>query len=128
MIVGAGTVTTTEQADLAVESGAKFIVSPGFNEKVVKHCLERNIPVVPGVLTPSEIEKAMEYGLKTVKFFPAEQSGGAAMIKALSGPYGDLKFMPTGGITESNINDYLTLDCIAACGGSFMADPLPRRF
>lgn len=123
MIVGAGTVTTTDQVDLAVESGAKFIVSPGFNEKVVKYCIEKEIPVVPGVLTPSEIERAIECGLKTTKFFPAEQSGGAAMIKALSGPYGGLKFMPTGGITESNINDYLALDCIAACGGSFMADP-----
>lgn len=123
VIVGAGTVTTVSQVDLALESGARFIVSPGFNEKIVKYCMEKGVPVFPGVLTPSEIERAMELGLETVKFFPAEQSGGAAMIKALSGPYSGIRFMPTGGITESNINDYLALDCIAACGGSFMAEP-----
>ena len=123
VIVGAGTVTTVEQVDLALESGAKFIVAPGFNEKIVKYCMEKGVPVFPGVQTPSEIERAMELGLKTLKFFPAEQSGGIAMIKALSGPYGGIRFMPTGGITEANINDYLALDCIAACGGSFMAEP-----
>lgn len=123
VIVGAGTVTTIEQVDLALESGAKFIVAPGFNEKIVKYCMEKGVPVFPGVQTPSEIERAMELGLKTLKFFPAEQSGGVAMIKALTGPYGGIRFMPTGGITASNINDYLALDCIAACGGSFMAEP-----
>ncbi len=122
MMIGAGTVTATAQVDLAISSGAKFIVTPGFNKKVVKYCLEKEIPVIPGVLTPSEIEKAMELGLKMVKLFPAEQSGGVALIKALSGPYRGLLFVPSGGITESNINDYLALDCVAACVASFIAD------
>jgi 2-dehydro-3-deoxyphosphogluconate aldolase/(4S)-4-hydroxy-2-oxoglutarate aldolase len=123
MIVGAGTVTTIRQVDLALESGAKFIVSPGFNEKIVKYCIEKNAPIIPGVFTSSEIEKAIEYDLDMVKFFPAEQGGGVNMIKALNGPYGNLMFIPTGGITESNICDYLALDCVSACGGSFMANP-----
>lgn len=123
MVVGAGTVTTTQQVDRAIEAGAKFIVSPGFNEKIVMYCTEKDIPIVPGVLTPSEIERAVECGLKTLKFFPAEQGGGTAIIKALAGPYSGVRFMPTGGIKESNINDYLALDCVAACGGSFMAEP-----
>ena len=98
MVVGAGTVLTTEQVDRAVSAGAKFIVSPGLNPKVVKYCLEKNIPVTPGVVTPSEMEQAIELGLEVVKFFPAEPSGGLAMIKAVAAPYTMLRFMPTGGI------------------------------
>ncbi len=122
MLVGAGTVTTLEQLDEAISAGSKFIVSPGFNPKIVDCCMDNKIPVIPGIQTPSEIERAMEYGLKLLKFFPAEQSGGAAMIKALSAPYSDIKFLPTGGITEKNLNDYLSLDCVIACGSSYMAD------
>lgn len=120
MLVGAGTVLTTEQVDRAVNAGAKFIVSPGLNEKVVTYCLSKNIPIVPGVVTPSEIEKALELGLAVVKFFPAEPSGGLAMIKALAAPYGQLMFMPTGGINEKNVTDYLKFGKILACGGSWM--------
>lgn len=120
MLVGAGTVLTTEQVDRAVAAGAKFIVSPGLNEKVVTYCQKKNIPIVPGIVTPSEIEKALELGLKVVKFFPAEPSGGLAMIKALSAPYNQLMFMPTGGINEKNVVDYLKFGKILACGGSWM--------
>lgn len=120
MLVGAGTVLTPEQADKAVEAGAKFIVSPGFNETVVKHCIDKNIPVAPGCNNPSEMEKALALGLDVVKFFPAEQSGGIKAIKAMAGPYVNLKFMPTGGINASNINSYLSFDKVIACGGSWM--------
>lgn len=120
MLVGAGTVLTTEQVDRAVNAGAKFIVSPGLNPKVVKYCLEKNIPVTPGVITPSEIEQAMELGLEVVKFFPAEPFGGLKTIKALAAPYTKMKFMPTGGINVSNVRDYLAFDKIIACGGSWM--------
>ncbi len=121
MIIGAGTVLTPEQADTAVAAGAKFIVSPGLNPEVVKHCISKGYPIVPGCATPTEIEKAMTLGLDTVKFFPAEAAGGLAMIKAMSAPYGKIKFMPTGGINEKNINDYLSFGKIFACGGSWMA-------
>lgn len=120
MVVGAGTVLTIEQAERAVNAGSRFIVSPGFNPKVVKWCVDKNIPVLPGCTTPSEIEQALEFGLDTVKFFPAEQSGGLAKIKALSAPYVNMKFMPTGGINPKNMNDYLSFKKIIACGGSFM--------
>ena len=120
MVVGAGTVLTTEQVDRAVNAGAKFIVSPGLNPKVVKYCLEKGIPVTPGVVTPSEMEQAIELGLEAVKFFPAEPSGGLNMIKAVAAPYTMLKFMPTGGINAKNINSYLAFDKILACGGSWM--------
>jgi 2-dehydro-3-deoxyphosphogluconate aldolase/(4S)-4-hydroxy-2-oxoglutarate aldolase len=120
MLVGAGTVLTTKQVDEAVEAGAKFIVSPGLNEEVVKYCQSKNIPVLPGVVTPSEIEKAISLGIKVVKFFPAEAAGGLKMIKAMSAPYSDMRFMPTGGISPSNICDYLACDKIIACGGSWM--------
>lgn len=120
MLVGAGTVLTTEQVDRAVNAGAKFIVAPGLNEKVVNYCLEKNIPMVPGVNNPSDIEKALELGLDVVKFFPAEASGGLAMIKAMAAPYTSVKFMPTGGISAKNICDYLAFDKIIACGGSWM--------
>ena len=120
MIVGAGTVLTIEQAQRALDAGAKFIVSPGFNPKVVKWCLDNGVTPLPGCTTPSEIEQALELGLKVVKFFPAEQSGGLAKIKAMSAPYGNVKFMPTGGVSLDNVNDYLANKKILACGGSFM--------
>ena len=120
MLVGAGTVLTTKQVDEAVEAGAKFIVSPGLNPTVVKYCIEKNIPITPGVATPSEMEQAIELGLNLVKFFPAEPSGGLAMINAVAAPYTMLKFMPTGGINPNNVKDYLNSDKIFACGGSWM--------
>ena len=120
MVVGAGTVLTTEQVDRAVNAGAQFIVSPGFNPAVVKYCIEKNIPVTPGVVTPSEMEKAIEMGLEVVKFFPAEPSGGLEMIKAVAAPYTMLKFMPTGGINPKNIVPYLQYEKILSCGGSWM--------
>lgn len=120
MLVGAGTVLTTDQVDRAVAAGAKFIVSPGLNPKVVKYCIEKNIPVTPGTQTPTEMEQAIELGLDIVKFFPAEPAGGLKMIKAVSAPYTMLKFMPTGGISAENVREYLAFDKILACGGSWM--------
>ena len=120
MLVGAGTILTTEQVDQAVAAGSKFIVSPGFNPKVVKYCVEKGIPVCPGCTTCGEMEQAMELGLDVVKFFPAEAIGGLNVIKSVSGPYPKLKFMPTGGINEENILAYLKNPKILACGGSFM--------
>ncbi len=120
MLVGAGTVLTIEQVDRAVAAGAKFIVSPGLNPKIVKYCLDKKIPVAPGTQTPSEMEQALEMGLDVVKFFPAEPAGGLSMIKAVAAPYTKLKFMPTGGINLSNVEDYLKYDRILACGGSWM--------
>ncbi len=120
MLVGAGTVLTCEQADRAVAAGAKFIVAPGFNPTVVKHCLEKGYPVTPGVQTPGEMEQAMELGLDFVKFFPAEPAGGLSMIKAVSAPYGKLSFMPTGGINKNNVKEYLECNKIVACGGTWM--------
>ena len=120
MLVGAGTVLTKEQVDRAINAGAKFIVSPGLNPKIVQYCLDRSIPITPGTQTPSEMEQALELGLKVVKFFPAEPAGGLAMIKAVAAPYVDLKFMPTGGINAKNVRDYLAYNKIIACGGSWM--------
>ena len=120
MLVGAGTVLTTDQVDRAIAAGAKFIVSPGFNPKVVKYCQEKNIPITPGIQTPTEIEAALELGLTTVKFFPAEPAGGLKMIKAIAAPYVNVSFMPTGGISEKNVREYLAYDRIVACGGSWM--------
>ncbi|MBR5967501.1 MAG: bifunctional 4-hydroxy-2-oxoglutarate aldolase/2-dehydro-3-deoxy-phosphogluconate aldolase [Lachnospiraceae bacterium] len=122
MLTGAGTVLTTEQVDRAVAAGAKFIVSPGLNPKVVEYCVNKGIPVTPGCSSPSDIEVALEYGLEVVKFFPAEAAGGIAMIKAMSAPYGGVKFMPTGGINSGNINNYLSFNKVLACGGSWMVD------
>src|SRR5699024_9518534 len=107
MIVGAGTVLTTEQVDIAVKLGAEFIVSPGLNPDIVKYCVDNNVTIIPGCSNASDIEQAIKYGLDVVKFFPAEISGGIKMIKALSAPYGNIRFMPSGGINENNINDYL---------------------
>ena len=120
MLVGAGTVLTTEQVDAAVKAGAKFIVSPGFDPEIVDYCLKKEIPVLPGCISPSEVAQAVKRGLKTVKFFPAEQAGGVAMIKAMAAPYTGIKFMPTGGINAKNLEDYLSFDKIICCGGSWM--------
>jgi len=120
MLVGAGTVLTTEQVDRAVAAGAKFIVSPGLNPKIVKYCVDKGIPVTPGCSNPSDVEVAIELGLEVVKFFPAEPAGGLKMIKAMAAPYTGLKFMPTGGINATNVKEYLAYDKILACGGSWM--------
>lgn len=120
MLVGAGTVLTIQQVDDAVSAGAKFIVSPGFNPHIVSYCVEKQIPIIPGCSTPSDIEQALEYNLKVVKFFPAEAAGGLSMIKAIAAPYVGVRFMPTGGINPSNIRSYLAFDRILACGGSWM--------
>lgn len=120
MLVGAGTVLTTEQADRAVSAGAKFIVSPGLDPKIVQHCIDRNIPVVPGTCTPSDLALASSLGLDVVKFFPAEQAGGLPMIKAMAAAYTQMMFMPTGGVNSKNLTSYLAYDKILACGGSWM--------
>lgn len=120
MLVGAGTVLTTEQVDRAVAAGAKFIVSPGFDPEIVDYCLEKKIPVFPGCISPSEVAQAVKRGLKVVKFFPAEQAGGLAMLKAMAAPYTMLKFMPTGGINTKNLKEYLGFSKILCCGGSWM--------
>ena len=118
--VGAGTVLNAEQVDAAVAAGAKFIVSPGLNPRTVKYCVEKNIPITPGTSSPSDIEQAIELGLDVVKFFPAEQSGGLAKIKAMAAPYVNMKFMPTGGVNAKNLTSYLDFPKIIACGGSWM--------
>ena len=120
MLVGAGTVLTTEQVDRAVAAGAKFIVSPGMNPRIVKYCVEKGILITPGCANPSDIEQALENGLDVVKFFPAEPAGGLKMIKAMAAPYVGVKFMPTGGINQNNVRDYLAYDRILACGGRWM--------
>ncbi len=120
MLVGAGTVLTVKQVDEAVAAGAKFIVSPGFDPEIVDYCLEKGIPVFPGCITPSEVAQAVKRGLRVVKFFPAQQFGGVAAIKALAAPYVGLKFMPTGGINAKNLTSYLDFPKIIACGGSWM--------
>ncbi len=120
MCVGAGTVLNAAQVDAAIQAGAQFIVSPGLNPNTVKYCISKNIPVTPGVSSPSEIEQAIELGLDVVKFFPAEQSGGLAKIKAMAAPYVNMKFMPTGGISAKNLTTYLDFNKIIACGGSWM--------
>lgn len=120
MFVGAGTVLTVEQVDRAVAAGAKFIVSPGFDPEIVDYCLSKEIPVFPGCITPSEVSQAVKRGLKVVKFFPAEQFGGVATIKALAAPFTGVKFMPTGGVNAKNLESYLSCDKIVACGGSWI--------
>ena len=120
MFVGAGTVLSAKQVDEAISAGAKFIVSPGFDPEVVDYCISKNIPIIPGTITPSEVAQGVKRGLKVLKFFPAEQAGGLPMIKAMAAPYTGVKFMPTGGINEKNLRDYLSFDKISACGGSWM--------
>lgn len=120
MLVGAGTVITLEQCKKAVESGAKFIVAPGFDEEVVRWCVENNVPVTPGCVTPTEIMAAMKLGLKVVKFFPAGVYGGLSAMKALSGPFGGIKFIPTGGVNAQNLAEYISAPFIHAVGGSWV--------
>lgn len=120
MYIGAGTVLTKEQAQTAVECGASFIVAPGLNEHTVAVCDYLEIPLIPGVCTPTEVESALQLGINMVKFFPAEAAGGVKMLKALSGPYQQIKVMPTGGVNPENINDYLSLPNVVACGGTWM--------
>ena len=123
LLVGAGTVLTPAQADEARAAGAKFAVAPGLNPKVVRHCLDVEMPIIPGVSTPTDIEMALDYGLSVVKFFPAEAFGGLKTLQAMSAPYGDVRFMPTGGISLANVNDYLAFPKVVACGGSWMVKP-----
>jgi 2-dehydro-3-deoxyphosphogluconate aldolase/(4S)-4-hydroxy-2-oxoglutarate aldolase len=120
ILLGAGTVQSVEQVKQAVDCGARFIVSPGLNQKVVEYCLQATIPIIPGVATPTECEQAMGYGLEVLKFFPAEANGGVAFLEAISAPYKKMKFMPTGGIDESTVVSYLNLPGVLACGGSWM--------
>jgi 2-dehydro-3-deoxyphosphogluconate aldolase/(4S)-4-hydroxy-2-oxoglutarate aldolase len=120
-LVGAGTVLTTDQADRARDAGAHFAVAPALNARVVERCLEIGLPMYPGVCTPSEVEAALALGLRTVKFFPAEPSGGVRYLKAIAAPYSDVQFMPTGGITRDSLGDYLSFKRVVACGGSWMA-------
>ncbi len=120
MMVGAGTVLTIDQVDRAVAAGARFIVSPGFDPEIVDYCLSKEIPVVPGCVTPSEVAQGVKRGLEVLKFFPAQQAGGVAMIKAMAAPYTGVKFMPTGGINAKNLEEYLSFSKIVACGGSWM--------
>ena len=124
VLVGAGTVLSVDQADRAIDAGARFIVSPGTNPKVVERCLARGVAVAPGVCTPTDIELALSLGVTTLKFFPAAAMGGVATLKALSGPYRNVRFMPTGGINEQNLMEYLAVPCVVACGGSWLA---PRK-
>jgi 2-dehydro-3-deoxyphosphogluconate aldolase / (4S)-4-hydroxy-2-oxoglutarate aldolase len=119
MLIGAGTVLTTKQVDEAIAVGVDFIVSPGFNPTTVKYCQQRGVTIIPGVNSPSLVEQAMEMGLSTLKFFPAEPSGGVAMLKALTAVY-PIKFMPTGGVNPSNVKDYLAIPAVLACGGTWM--------
>ena len=120
MLVGAGTVTTTAQIDAVIEAGGDFIVSPGLDPELVVYAQEKNIPIYPGCTTASEYHQALKFGLELIKFFPAEQSGGLAKIKALSAPFPQFRVMPTGGISLKNLKDYLSAPVIAACGGSYM--------
>ena len=119
IMLGAGTVLTCEQVDRAVNAGAKFITTPGFNPTVTAHCVNWGIPIIPGCSNPSDIERALELGIDTVKMFPAEHLGGVEYIKALSGSYGSVNFIPTGGININNLAEYLTFPKVAACGGSW---------
>jgi 2-dehydro-3-deoxyphosphogluconate aldolase/(4S)-4-hydroxy-2-oxoglutarate aldolase len=121
VLVGAGTVLTTDQLDRALAAGARFIVTPGFNPRVVAHALKRGARIIPGCSTPTDIEQALEFGLEVVKFFPAEQSGGLDYLKAVAAPYSQVRFVPTGGISAANLAAYLGFGPVLACGGSWMA-------
>lgn len=128
MLIGAGTVLNSETVDQAIDAGVDFIVSPGFNPTTVKYCQQRNMPIIPGVNNPSLVEQAMEMGLTTLKFFPAGPSGGVAMLKSLTAVY-PVSFMPTGGVSPANINEYLDINAVLACGGTWMvpADLIDNR-
>ncbi len=119
-ILGAGTVHSAEQAEEVVEAGAQFIVTPGFNPRTVTWCQQNNVPVFPGVATPTDLEMALEHNIEVVKFFPAETLGGVNALKTFSGPYGNVRFIPTGGINAKNISEYFALPSVLACGGSWM--------
>ncbi|WP_027695768.1 bifunctional 4-hydroxy-2-oxoglutarate aldolase/2-dehydro-3-deoxy-phosphogluconate aldolase [Vibrio litoralis] len=119
MLIGSGTVLTTKQVDESIEAGVDFVVSPGLNPTTVKYCQQRGVQIVPGVNNPSLVEQAMELGLDTLKFFPAEPSGGVNMLKALTAVY-PVSFMPTGGVSPKNVNDYLAIPAVFACGGTWM--------
>lgn len=123
MLVGAGTVLTVDQVNEARDAGAAFVVSPGLNPKVVRRCLDIGLPVCPGVATPTDIEAALDFGLRVVKFFPAEAMGGVNTLEAIAGPYRMMRFIPTGGIDPNNFNHYLALEQVLACGGSWMVKP-----
>lgn len=120
MLVGAGTVLTVDQAKRAVDGGAQFLVTPGFDEAVVTWCLGEGVSIFPGVATPTEVNMALHHGLKTLKFFPAEALGGVKFLKAIAAPYGEVRFIPTGGINPQNLSDYLKLPAVIACGGSWL--------
>ena len=123
MLLGAGTVLTTEQADRALDAGAQFLVTPGFDPELVAYSREKGVPIYPGCTTPTDYHAALKSGLELLKFFPAEQSGGLAKIKAMSAPFPMFRVMPTGGIDLKNLKDYLSCPVVAACGGSYMAPP-----
>lgn len=123
MLIGAGTVLTPAQVDLAVAAGARFLVTPGYNPAVVARVQASGAAIVPGINNPTGVETAMAAGLSLVKFFPAEPTGGVAFLKALTGPYGGMEFIPTGGISTANLKTYLALKAVVACGGSWMVDP-----
>jgi len=129
MLVGAGTVLSVDQADAAIAAAAMFVVTPGFNPAVVDHCLAQGMPIVPGVVTPSEIEQALSRDLRLVKLFPAGTMGGVAYLRAVAGPYPMMRFLPTGGVTPANLADYLALPTVTACGGTWLCKPeaLARR-
>jgi 2-dehydro-3-deoxyphosphogluconate aldolase/(4S)-4-hydroxy-2-oxoglutarate aldolase len=120
VLVGAGTVLTVEMAKQALDAGANYIVTPGFSEHVASWCIAHNIPIIPGVISPTEIQAAMNLGLDILKFFPAEQAGGIGMLKAFLSPYQSIRFIPTGGICQKNIRNYLALQNVIACGGSWI--------
>ena len=123
LCIGAGTVLSAEQVDQAYQAGSQFIVSPGFNPKVVRRCLDLGLPVFPGVSNPTDLDMALDHGLEVVKFFPAEALGGVPMLKALTAPYRMMQFLPTGGINPQNLKEYLRLSQVVACGGSWMVKP-----
>ena len=120
MLVGAGTITAMDQAVRAIDAGAKFLVTPGFSDEITAYAVAENIPIFPSICTPTEIMMTLKYNLPVVKFFPAQQFGGLATIKALNGPFPTLKFMPTGGVSPSNVKEYLSYPNVIACGGSWM--------
>ncbi|MDK9738901.1 bifunctional 4-hydroxy-2-oxoglutarate aldolase/2-dehydro-3-deoxy-phosphogluconate aldolase [Vibrio sp. D404a] len=119
MLIGSGTVLTNEQVDASIDAGVDFIVSPGFNPRTVQYCIDKGVAIVPGVNNPSLVEQAMDMGLRTLKFFPAEASGGVGMLKALTAVY-PVNFMPTGGVSLKNVDEYLSLPSVLACGGTWM--------
>ena len=120
-LVGAGTVHNAIEAEAVIDAGAKFVVAPGFNPKTVAKCIEKNVPIFPGISSPTDLEQALEFGLEIVKFFPAEAMGGVKTLKAFHGPYHNVRFMPTGGVSMDNLRDYLSLPYVIGCGGSWMA-------